>query len=103
MHIAIYRDRARGLIRLVSNKVTADQIYAAAWKTYQCCEFLIKAIRNRFKGENTLSQNYSSRIDAEDGVHVPRNVKLLKRLHTCFRSILDILLGLLEFFGELDT
>jgi len=44
LDITVDGDGARGLISLVTNEITADQVDAAAWKTDKSSEFLIEAI-----------------------------------------------------------
>jgi hypothetical protein len=46
LDVTVDGDGTRGLIGLVSNKVTADQVDTASGKTYQSCEFLIETVGN---------------------------------------------------------
>ena len=64
---------------------------------------MVEPVWNRFQSQYAFSEDETPGVDSENTVHISRNIELLKSFDTCFWPILDILLGLLEFFRELDT
>jgi hypothetical protein len=91
------------MISLISDEVATYQVHAAPWKTDEGHELLVQSVWNGLEGENTLSQDDATTVDAEDGVHVSGNVELLKGLHASLGPVLHVLLGLLELLRQLDT
>ena len=103
MDVTVDGNRSGGLISLITNKVAANQIDATSRETDEGCEFLIETIWNRLESEDTLSENYTTAVDAEDRVHVSCNIEFLQRLNASLWSIFHILLCLFELFGKLDS
>ena len=50
-----------------------------------------------------FAQDYAARVQAHNGVHIPRDLELLQRFDACLGAELDVHHGLQDVLTELDT
>lgn len=103
LYVWIYCDGTGGVIGLVSDEIATNQVDCWRWEGYQGHELLVESVRDWFKRKCALTEDDTTWVDTDDAVHIPSNVEFGQWFDAGALSILDILLGFLELFCQLNT
>lgn len=91
------------MIGFITDEVAVDEVNRRLREADEGSELLVQPVGNGLQCQRALSQDHTAGVHADDGVHVACNIELGEALHACLRPVLHILLGFLEFLGQLDA
>ena len=68
--VSIYAQYAGSLVCFVANEVAADEVHGALREADDGSKLLLEAVGDGLDGDDTLSYDHATRVDAEHAVHV---------------------------------